>query len=189
VNVRIVASTNQDLKAKIQRQEFREDFFYRLNVLPIHLPPLRERAEDIPLLVNHLLEKHCRELKRPLKTFAPELMGILQRRHWEGNIRELENVIVQGILFSPEEVVRPGDVGLESERVRSAGLDPQLHRLPYKAAKESHLRHFNHAYIGNALVECQGNVSHAARLCGIERQALQQIMRRYDINAEKYREG
>jgi DNA-binding NtrC family response regulator len=188
VDVRIVASTNQDLKAKIGRNEFREDFFYRLNVLPIHLPPLRERAEDIPLLVNHLLKKHCQELNQPDKTVAPELMSELQRRHWEGNIRELENFILQGILFSPDDVIRYQDVGApELCRPASAALDPALTAMPYKTAKESNLRQFNHGYIGSILTECKGNISQAARLCGLERQALQQIMRRYGIDAEKYR--
>jgi DNA-binding NtrC family response regulator len=187
VDVRIVASTNQNLKAKIARQEFREDFFYRLNVLPIHLPPLRDRVQDIPLLVDHLLKKHCRELNKPNKTVAPELMGELQRRHWEGNIRELENVLLQGILFSPEDVIRPRDIELQAQPARAAAVEPEWAAMPYKAAKESHLRHFNHAYIGRVLIECQGNVTQAARMCGLERQALQQIMRRYGIEAEKFR--
>jgi DNA-binding NtrC family response regulator len=187
VDVRIVASTNQDLKGKISRNEFREDFFYRLNVLPIHLPSLRERREDIPLLVNFLLAKHCRELNKPEKTVTPELMSELQTRYWEGNIRELENVIIQGILFSPDPAIRRRDIGLPDQRARTAALDPSLMASPYKGAKESNLRRFNHVYIGHILTQCQGNVSQAARLCGLERQALQQIMRRYEIDAEKYR--
>ncbi len=187
VDVRIVASTNQDLKAKIRRQEFREDFFYRLNVLPIHLPPLRERVEDIPLLVDHLLEKHCRELNKPRKSISPELMAMFRERYWEGNIRELENVIVQGILFSSDETIAPRDVGWHGEQTRAAALDTRLKGLAYKAAKEKNLQHFNQAYIGHLLTQCQGNVSQAARICGLERQALQQIMRRYGIRAEKFR--
>ena len=187
VDVRIVASTNQDLKAKIARQEFREDFFYRLNVLPIHLPPLRERLQDIPLLVDHLLRKHCRELNKPDKTVTPELMGELQRRYWEGNIRELENVLLQGILFSPGDVIRPQDIDLQTQPTPATSIAPAWVALPYKTAKESHLRHFNHAYIGHLLSQCQGNVTQAARICGLERQALQQIMRRYGIDAEKFR--
>jgi len=187
VDVRIVSSTNQDLKAKIRRQEFREDFFYRLNVLPIHLPPLRERVEDIPLLADHLLEKHCRELNKPRKSISAELMRLFQERYWEGNIRELENVIVQGILFSPEETIQPRDVGWQVEQTRTATLDTHLKGLAYKAAKEKNLQHFNNAYIGHILAQYEGNVSQAARFCGLERQALQQIMRRYGIRAEKYR--
>ncbi len=188
VDVRIVASTNQDLQAKIRNQTFRGDFFYRLNVLPIHLPPLRDRVSDIPLLADHLLGKHCRELKKERKTISPELMQLFQKRHWEGNIRELENIIIQGILFSPRETIFPQDVGLGEGTARTADLDADLKGLPYKVAKEKHLQHFNHSYIGHALAQCKGNVSQAARQCGLERQALQQIMRRFDIDANQYRE-
>jgi transcriptional regulator with GAF, ATPase, and Fis domain len=187
VDVRIVASTNQDLKAKIRRQEFREDFFYRLNVLPIHLPPLRERVEDIPLLADFLLEKHCRELNKPRKSLSAELMGMFRERYWEGNIREMENVIAQGILFSPQETIQPRDLGWHGEPTRATTLDTNLKGLAYKAAKEKNLQHFNNAYIGHVLAQYEGNVSQAARFCGLERQALQQIMRRYGIRAEKFR--
>ncbi len=189
VDVRIVASTNQDLKAKIRRQEFREDFFYRLNVLPIHLPPLRERPEDIPLLADHLLVKHCRELNKPRKSITPELMALLRRRHWEGNIRELENLIIQGILFSQEDAIRPEDVSLAADASIDKALDTRLKGLSYKEAKEKQLQHFNQAYLGQALAESHGNISQAARLCGLERQALQQLIRRFNIRTEKYREA
>jgi DNA-binding NtrC family response regulator len=187
IDVRIVASTNQDLKAKIRNREFREDVFYRLNVLPIHLPPLRERPEDIPLLADHLLRKHSADLNRPDKKIAPELMGLFQRRYWEGNVREMENVIIRGILFSPQEIIRPEDVGFQADGARLGGWDQTLQGLPYKKAKETTLRQFNHAYIGELLAQCDGNVTQAARTMGMERQALQQIMRRYNIDVDKYR--
>lgn len=188
VDVRIIASTNQDLKAKIQQHQFREDVFYRLNVLPIHLPPLRERPEDIPLLANHLLQKHARELKRPEKMISPELMALFQQRRWDGNVREMENLIIQGILFSSSEMIEPADLGLSAEKENSGLWDESLQALPYKLAKEKHLHHFNHAYIGHLLAASNGNITQAARTCGMERQALQQIMRRYGIDAEKYRD-
>ncbi len=187
VDVRIIASTNQDLKAKIKRQEFREDFFYRLNVLPIHMPALRERVEDIPLLAAHLLAKHCLKLDRPKKMLAPELLEIFMRRHWEGNVREMENMILRGILFSSGEVIRPQDVGLPASEGPCAEPDPEISRLPYKQAKEQILNRFNRAYIGSLLSATGGNVSAAARQCGLERQALQQVMRRYGIKADEYR--
>ena len=187
VDVRILASTNQDLKTKIKRHEFREDVYYRLNVLPIHLPALRDRVEDIPLLANHLLRKHRQDLKRPGKMISAELMDIFQRRHWEGNIRELENIIIQGMLFSPEDLIRPEDVGLKSSSNITGLWDETMQELPYKAAKEKTLQQFNNAYIGHALAGSRGNITQAAHASGMERQALQQIMRRYNINAEKFR--
>ncbi len=189
VDVRIIASTNQDLQQKIRTGEFREDFYYRLNVLPIRLPPLRERPEDIPLIANHLLEKHCVKLKKPLKKFSEELICAFVGRRWEGNVREMENMILQGILFSTGEEISLKDVGLEP-KVPPLGMvemTPFLD-LPYKDAKESNLKRFNAAYIGNVLSQNNGNVTHAARACGLERQALQQIMRRYGITAQPYRQ-
>jgi DNA-binding NtrC family response regulator len=187
VNVRIIASTNQDLKEKIKAHEFREDVFYRLNVLPIHMPALRDKSEDIPLLANHLLEKHAKELNRPGKRISSELMEIFRKRQWEGNIREMENIIIQGILFSSDEMIRPADVGIRTTPKTTGLWDEALHGLLYKSAKEKTLQHFNLAYIGHLLTISNGNVTQAAHAAGLERQALQQIMRRYGIDAEKYR--
>ena len=169
--------------------QFREDFFYRLNVLPIKVPPLRERIEDIPLIVNHLLQKHCSKLNKPMKWISAELMEIFMKRRWEGNIRELENIVVQGILFSRSDEILPHDVGL-SQAEPDKGFLPKdsYENLSYKDAKEETLKRFNAAYIGRILTQYQGNITQAAKICGMERQALQQIIRRYGINADMYRE-
>ena len=187
VDVRIISSTNQDLKEKIKLGQFREDFYYRINVLPIELPPLRQRKEDIPIIANHLLEKHCHELKKPLKKISEELMDIFLKKTWEGNIRELENVILQGILFSTSGEIKPRDVGIKKETPNNITADPDIDEMQYKVAKEEMLKRFNAQYIGQCLKKCEGNVTHAAKLCGLERQALQQIMRRYDIKADPFR--
>jgi DNA-binding NtrC family response regulator len=189
VDVRIIASTNQPLADKIKTGEFREDFFYRLNVLPIHLPPLREHPSDIPLIANHLLEKHCAKLDKPLKRFSTELLDAFMGRRWDGNVREMENMIMQGILFSPGEEIMPKDVGMGRSPASAATVEvgPFL-ELPYKAAKENNLQAFNAAYIGHMLTVSKGNVTQAARACGLERQALQQVMRRYGIKADPYRQ-
>ncbi|MEJ5358673.1 MAG: sigma-54 dependent transcriptional regulator [Desulfobacterales bacterium] len=191
VDVRIVASTNRDLPAKIAAGEFREDFFYRLNVLPIRQPSLREHREDIPLIANHLLEKHCALLGRPLKRISPALMGLFLRHEWRGNVRELENVIMRGISFSATEEIGPADVGWveEGETAAEGGC---LAVLPapggdYRRAKQAVLEQFNRRFLGRLLAESGGNVTQAARRCGLERQALQQILRRYGIRAEDYR--
>lgn len=189
VDVRVIASTNRNLPEKIRNNEFREDLFYRLNVLPIVLPPLRERREDIPLLVNHLLKKHCEVLHRPLKRASAELMNCLVAAQWVGNIRELENVVIRGILFAPEDEIRPEDAGLHATECTAQAPDTAgVRRLPYREAKEEVMRRFHGEYIGRLLAATQGNVSQAARECGLERQALQQLMRRYAIRSELYRE-
>ena len=188
VNVRIVASTNQPLKEKIEKAEFREDFFYRLNVLPIHLPPLREHREDIPLIANHLLVKHCRKLNKPDKKISTELFDIFINRAWQGNVREMENLIMQGIIFSAGTEILPRDVGLSEETRIPCLVDDSFQDLPYKEAKEQTLQSFNTNYINNLLAGSKGNVTRAAKICGLERQALQQVMRRYRIKAASFRD-
>jgi len=187
IDVRIIASTNRILKEKIQDGSFREDFFYRLNVLPLELPALKEHKEDIPLIADHLLEKHCAKMDRPKKRLSSELVRYFMTMPWEGNVREMENLIMRGILFSASDEILPRDVGMidqdPGQPIPQGGLDG----LPYKQAKEKTLEQFNHTFIGELLTIHQGNVTQAARQCGMERQALQQIMKRYGIKADKYR--
>ncbi len=188
VDVRIIASSNQNLVEKISKNEFREDFFYRLNVLHIELPALREHPEDIPLIANHLLKKHCAKLNKPLKKLSPELMGLFLERPWVGNVREMENVIIQGILFSITDEIKPASVDFDEIFPQQPSTRKQpFQELSYKEAKEQTLLQFNSSFIGNLLSANNGNVTLAARSCGLERQSLQQIMRRYGISAEVFR--
>jgi DNA-binding NtrC family response regulator len=188
VDVRVIASTNRNLPEKIKTGEFREDLYYRLNVVPIVLPPLRERREDIPLLVNHLIEKHCTALQRSRKTVSAELMAALVSAPWEGNVRELENIVIRSILFAPDEEIRPEYAGFTAESGRCAVIvGPSVESLPYREAKEEVLRRFHAEYLGDILTRTHGNVTRAARLSGMERQAFQQLARRYGIRSEAYR--
>jgi len=187
VDARIIASTNQNLEEKIKSGEFREDFFYRLNVLPVKTPALREHPEDIPLIASHLLEKHCSKMNKPFKKISPELMEVFFSRTWEGNVRELENVLMQGILYSTTAEIRRADVDLSKSKQAESRAAVAFRDQPYKAAKELVLKDFNHSYICHLLETNNGNVTRSARQCGLERQALQQIMRRYDIKAGEFR--
>lgn len=186
IDVRVISSTNRNLAEKIKRGEFREDLFYRLNVLPIEMPPLRERREDIPLLAIHLLNKHTAELCRPEKKISPELMKALVDAPWTGNVRELENVIIRGIMFSAGEEIQPSDVGFSAYSGCSPCM-PDSMSASYREAKEDVLRRFHRDYIGSLLARTGGNVTRAAQACGLERQALQQIMRKYGIRSEDFR--
>jgi len=188
VDGRVLASTNRKLEEKIQHGEFREDLYYRLNVLPIVLPPLRERREDIPPLVDHILAKRCAELGKPHKTVSPELMNHFLRHPWEGNVRQLENIILRGILFAPQEQIRPEDVGFERSMTGAPPAEAaEYTKLLYREAKGEALRRFHTEYLGELLKTTGGNVSQAALRCGLERQGLQQILRRYGIRADDYR--
>jgi DNA-binding NtrC family response regulator len=187
VNVRILASTNQNLEKKIQRGEFREDFYYRLNVVPIRLPALREHREDIPLIASHLLERHCVKLDKPLKRISSRLMELLLQRAWKGNVRELENIIMRGILFAEGDEITPENVGFAAAQPDVPVLENPGEPWSYRDAKEKTLLSFNRNYLGRLLNLNKGNVTQAAKSCGLERQALQQIMRRYGISADDFR--
>ncbi len=191
VDVRIIASTNRDLKQKIADNEFREDFFYRLNVLPIELPPLRDRISDIPLLADHLVTKHCKKLKKESKTISGDVMDLLVKHPWPGNVRELENILVQGILYSKKNSIDLSDIPLKDVNQKTNGFSDidsdSIAALPYKEAKEKILNEFNHNYIGAKLSVSHGNITQAAKQCKMDRQALQQIIKRYDIDPDIFR--
>lgn len=190
VDVRIIASTNQDLRAKIAQKEFREDLFYRLSVITIELPPLRDRIEDIPLLAEHLVAKNCKKLNQPLKTISSQVMELLLKHPWQGNVRELENALVQGILYCRNEEIRETDIPISDARMPICpdnSLDAHIMDLPYKQAKETMLTRFNHEYVGARLSSANGNITQAARRCGLDRQALQQVMKRFDIDPDDFR--
>lgn len=185
VDVRIIASTNQNLEQKIRENLFREDLFYRLNVVSIQLPTLRERPEDIPLLVEHFLDRYCREFRRPRKTVSPSLMSLFMSHQWRGNVRELENVVSRCVLLSPGDVIHPEDIEWRSSPASDCLVTEEVTRLPYKEAKKVLLKRFHSEYLSETLSRHNGNITRAAKDCGLERQALQQIMRRYGIRARE----
>jgi len=188
VDARIVTSTNQNLLSLVKEGKFREDLYYRLNVVNIEMPPLRERINDIPLIANSLLVKHCRKLEKPLKTLSPKLIDMFAELPWEGNIRELENTIIRGIIYSKSDTINPSDAGLVSESGYGADLAADEYKgMSYKDAKEKNLYEFNRKIIGENLFATQGNVSQAAKNLGLDRQGLQKVMKRYGIEAEEYR--
>ncbi|MBU8850299.1 MAG: sigma-54 dependent transcriptional regulator [Desulfobacterales bacterium] len=191
VDVRIIASTNRNLKQKIADKEFREDFFYRLNVLPIELPPLRSRITDIPILAEHLVTKHCKKLKKESRIISEDVMDLLMKQPWPGNVRELENVLIQGILYSKEHIITLSDIPLKDTDPKKYGFkgddSNSVVVLPYKEAKEKVLHEFNHDYIGAKLSITNGNITQAAKQCHMDRQALQQIMKRFSIDPDLFR--
>ena len=184
IDVRVVASTNQNLEEKIKNGEFRADLFYRLNVVSVVMPSLREMAEDVPLLVHHFLALFKKQYDRPELTIAPEALHLLYRRAWPGNVRELENTVKRLVLSAAGGRIESADLDLPpGEESVLAGDDflASLDALSYNQAKTVVLKRFSEAYLRNLLARHQGNVTSAAADCGLERQALQRIMRRYGI--------
>ncbi len=171
VDVRIVAATNKDLKAEVEKGAFRKDLFYRLNVVNLHIPPLRERKDDIRLLANHFLHQSARRLGRPQMQFCPEAMEALMAYTWPGNVREMENEIERAAIVAPTQKITVDDLsegprGSESGKRSRTGLSVRIHE------KE---------LIQKALADTNGNRSEAARLLGISREGLRKMMKRYGI--------
>ena len=187
VDVRVVASTNCDLKAKIETKEFREDLFYRLNVVNIQMPPLRERREDITLLVGYFLEKYCSEFNVGKKRISPDLMALLLDHPWDGNVRELANAIERGVIMAPSEWIQVDDIGWNRSPLRLRLDSDQMFELPYREAKQHVMEQFNVKYINHMLQQNTGNVTQAARQCGLERQSLQQIIKKCRIDPNDFR--
>lgn len=181
VDVRLVASTNQDLKARIASREFREDLYYRLNVINLQMPPLRERREDIPLLVQHFLNRFATEFNKPLKAASPEFMRLLISHPWEGNVRELANLIQRAVVLSSGEIIHAEDAGWFPAETTPHPDENQLFSLPYHEAKHQVLKQFTVSYLHHNLEQAAGNVTHAAQKCGLERQSFQQIMKKFGV--------
>ncbi len=131
VDVRVVAATNQELQERVRNREFREDLYYRLNVVPINLAPLRERSEDIPALVEYFLERACAELEIPVKQCAPEAMELLCNYSWPGNVRELENTIKRGVILSSDPYLTTADFASLTNRQET------IHAIPQEQSLES----------------------------------------------------
>lgn len=186
VDVRIVASTNQNLRDRIGQKLFREDLFYRLNVISLQMPPLRDRPEDIPLLVEYFLRKCGEELGKEYRRIVPELVERMVKYSWPGNVRELENLIRRAVILSTGPEIRIEDIEWEKDDRATCLVTDEVKSLQYKEAKRVVLERFHHEYITDALVRSQGNVTRAARECGLERQALQHVMRRYGIKSKDF---
>ncbi len=188
VDVRIIAATNQDLEARVKDGRFREDLFYRLNVVSVMLPPLRERLDDLPLLVEHFLTASAERLRRDKKTLAPAAFRALTTHHWKGNIRELEHALEQAMVLSSG-----GEITLADLPPNLRG-DPGQRAVPaddiprsFKDAKQQLVEQFERQFLLDALNRHQGNVSKAAEEIGMYRQQLQQKLAELGIDPATYR--
>jgi two-component system, NtrC family, response regulator AtoC len=186
VDVRFIAATNQDLETRVARGEFRKDLFYRLNVVTLRVPPLRDRKEDIPILARHFLVRFAREFGKPLRDIHPSAVTDLVAYHWPGNIRELRNVIERAVMLCSADRLSHQDLvsllpaaPAAAEDVPSSSIGAELLHLPYSEAKQKVLEEFTLRYVEGKLAVHGGNVTHAAQDSGIPRQHFQQIMKRY----------
>ncbi|NWF93054.1 MAG: sigma-54-dependent Fis family transcriptional regulator [Syntrophaceae bacterium] len=189
IDVRVIASTNQDLKEKIASHQFREDLYHRLNVVSISTPSLKEIAEDIPLIANHFLSFYCSEFNIAQKRFSEDTLRMFISRRWTGNVRELQNEIKRAVIFSKGEMITPEDFQNETRLPYPEENADSLLKLTYKEARKNLLEKFNVQYIRDLLDKYSGNVSLAARMAGLERQSLQHLIKRYGIHPEEFRKS
>jgi DNA-binding NtrC family response regulator len=181
VDIRLVSATNRDPAELVRKGEFREDLFYRINVITIALPPLRERAGDVPLLAHHFLRRHGRNRERPLEGIDPEAVALLEAYPWPGNVRELQNVIERACALADGPVVRPRDL---PEHVRGRGRPAPTVAggdLTFREARESWLRASAPAYLTDLLRRHGGNVSQAAKAADLDRKTLHALLAKYGV--------
>jgi DNA-binding NtrC family response regulator len=169
VDVRVVAATNVDLREALEQGRFREDLYYRLNVLPISIPPLRERKGDIPFLAIHFVNKLSKDLGAPAKEISPAAIDRLLSHSWPGNVRELENTIERSLVLASGETLQASDIRLEAPRGTPPSLAAQ--QIPLLPEGET-LEHWEQMMIREALRRANGNKSQAARILGLTRNAL-----------------
>jgi two-component system response regulator FlrC len=176
VDFRLVVTTNRDLRAEVRERRFREDLFYRLQVVPVRLSPLRERPDDVPILVEHFLRRHALR-RRPLPVIAPETMDLLRGQEWPGNVRELENLIERLVLTRPNQTVEPRDLGLPPASESRGSQDLVGCELPPVRT----LRDMERWMISETLKRLQGNRTRAARELGISLRTLRNKINEYEI--------
>jgi two-component system nitrogen regulation response regulator GlnG len=202
VNVRLLAATHQNLQQKIQHGEFREDLYYRLNVIPVHIPPLRERRDDIRELAEHLLQQSAEELQMQAPILLDDATGLLERHDWSGNVRELKNVMRRLAVLTPGASITLSDVALalgsqhnleEDETLADAVMRcmrDYFNHLGYAKATELHqhlLEQVEPPLLLLVMEHCQGNQIKAAEMLGLNRNTVRKLLRKYNIDPQYFR--
>jgi len=180
IDVRVLAATNVDLRAALEQGTFREDLYYRLNVMPISIPPLRERREDIPFLAEHLVQKLAKDLGSVAQTISEEAIQKLMQYHWPGNVRELENVLERSMVLASQPVLSAADIRLDTTpRVQRHASNSE-----YSLPEGMSLDEYEQAVIRDALKRANGNKSQAARMLGLTRNALRYRLSQMGMEGE-----
>ncbi|RME73729.1 MAG: sigma-54-dependent Fis family transcriptional regulator [Planctomycetota bacterium] len=177
INIRFIGSTNRDLKEEVEKGRFRLDLFYRLNVIPLELPPLRERKEDIPLLVGHFLAKYSQKMGKNITRLSERALEILKKYDWPGNVRELENVIQRSVAFAQSDEIEEIELlGTSHPSQREVIIPPEGIDL------EKILEDIEKKYIQEALNQTEGHITQAAKLLGISFRSLRYKLKKYNLS-------
>ena len=181
VDVRIIAATNQNLKKKIEEEKFREDLFYRLNVISFEMPPLREKKEDLPLLVSHFLKKYCKKMGKKMKRIVPEVMNILESYPWPGNVRELENLIERIVAIEDRGTITEDSL---PEELLKPNKKPETNLLFQQGFNlNSHLDEIAQDYIKEARQAANGNLKETASHLGVSYRTLRYLIDKYGLKS------
>jgi transcriptional regulator with PAS, ATPase and Fis domain len=180
INVRIIAATNKDLEKEVASGNFREDLFYRLNTIQIHIPPLRERVNDIMPLLEHYLNGLCERENKPFKNFSPEAKELLKSYQWPGNVRELQNMIGRAFYLSTSNVIQKDDLPKYILK-DDLPISKDILKLKYMDAKEKTLSEFETEYLSYHLKRNKGNITQTAIECGLDRRSLHRLISKYNI--------
>ena len=182
-NIRLVAATNKDLRAMVAEGTFRDDLFYRVNIFPIRLPPLRERREDIPALAGHFLRETAAELGKRIERFSDGALNVLADYDWPGNVRELENVVHRAVILATDNVVRKGHlaIGDDGETPNGVPLTGDELKKSKKAAREKSVVEIEKAFVLEALKRNAWNVTRSAESTGMQRANFQALMKKHGI--------
>jgi DNA-binding NtrC family response regulator len=180
VEARVIAATHRDLETAIREKQFREDLYYRLNVVVLSLPPLRQRREDIPDLIRYFLQKHGPSLGSATPSILPEAVEFLQAQPWPGNVRELRNVLARASALASDGVIRREQVAGEGFGFRGTREERSALNLSgeFTPAKEKAIERFESAYLAALMKRCNGNLSHAAREAAVARHHLRDLLKK-----------
>ena len=184
VDVRVLGASNKLLEEQVRIGEFREDLYFRLNVINIELPPLRDRAEDVPPLAHHFLKMYAKRMSRDVRRIDPDVMAALQAYSWPGNVRELQNIIERAVVLQQGDTIelRALPTKLQERAYTPPEGDSGFTHLPFPDAKKAALASFEQRYVSLMLQRTGGNKAQAARLAGMDRANFRRILKKYDID-------
>lgn len=174
-DIRIVAATNSNLLSAVQSRRFREDLYFRLNVLSLEIPPLRARLEDVPPLTAHYVREYSRKYNRVIEAIDPSFLDRLATYHWPGNVRELQAVLQRAVLKARGVSLTAADLDMPGGAISARG------RLTLKAAKDAAVAQCERSYLSTVMQQCEGNVTQAAKMAGKERRSFQRLLRKHAI--------
>jgi two-component system response regulator GlrR len=181
-DVRVISATNTDLETAVEKGKLRQDLFYRLNVIPVALPALRDRREDIPLIARHFLNKYSIEFDKQLSGFASKALQTLMLYDWPGNVRELEHVVERAVLFCDHRVIRESDICLPNNKSTKC-------KMTFKQAKAEVISRFEKDFINKLLHTHQGNITRAAQSAKKNRRAFWELIRKHQIDVRTFKPG